>query len=91
MPRAPRSGRDRSKTPDYVPSRGDSSSSDEDTISVSHFYRDGDDITPRGGINIGAHTWSRGLVETANASMQSYTASEVGPSQVTCPEDRRLI
>jgi len=99
MPRAPRSGRD-PKTPAYVPSKGDSSSSDEDMISVrgrvaqalqSHFDRDGDDITPKGGIDIGAHTRSRGLVETANVSMQSYTASGVGPSQVTRPEDRRLI
>lgn len=35
MPRAPRSGKDCGKTPTYVPSKGDYSSSDEDTISVS--------------------------------------------------------
>ena len=39
------------------------------------------------GIDIASQTWSRCSIEIANALLQSYAASGVGPSRVVCPED----
>ena len=85
-----RSSGNRGKAPAIVPSRVDSSSSDNDTILASvqvtqtlqrHFNRGGDDTAPVGGIHKAHRTKSRCSVETSNASSQSCTSLGGGSSQ----------
>ena len=65
MAQTPRSDKDRGKALAFIPSRGDSSSSNESTVSASgqvactlrgHYDKGEDDIMPRVGIDIRACT-----------------------------------
>ena len=96
MSRWMRSSGDRRKALVIASSQGDSSGSDDNTISASeqevwtiqkHFDQGGDDIAPSRGMHIAYRTRSRCSVETTIASSQSHAGSSEGSSEFPQTEE----